>query len=200
MHAYFNDKDLKRKCAASKAAWKRWNFEGRPKSGSSFLNLKQAKYEVKRQLQRCKAREARKHIQSRDNIFKKSHPGRFWVRIPRKRPSCNKLLVNGCSYTDNTDLLWCWHDHFQALSKSKSSASNCSGILSGDLLLSSSKANDDQVLNYDISIEEVEGVIKSLKNGKSPGPDGISSEHLKYGGPAICVWLKRIFNVIINAS
>ena len=36
-NAYFNDKDLKRKCAASKAAWKRWNFEGRPKSGSSFL-------------------------------------------------------------------------------------------------------------------------------------------------------------------
>uniref|UniRef100_A0A1X7TBW4 Reverse transcriptase domain-containing protein n=1 Tax=Amphimedon queenslandica TaxID=400682 RepID=A0A1X7TBW4_AMPQE len=32
----------------------------------------------------------------------------------------------------------------------------------------------------DIELKEVEGTVKYLKNGKSPGPDGISAEHLKH--------------------
>lgn len=39
--------------------------------------------------------------------------------------------------------------------------------------------------------KEVEAIVKSLKNGKSCGTDGISSELLKYGGPSVIVWLKQ---------
>ena len=35
------------------------------------------------------------------------------------------------------------------------------------------------------SLEEIEDAIKSLKNGKAPGADGIPSEVYKYGGPSV---------------
>ena len=44
----------------------------------------------------------------------------------------------------------------------------------------------------------MERAVHSLKNGKSSGADGLSAEHLKFGGPSIPCWLKRIFNSIIK--
>ena len=58
--------------------------------------------------------------------------------------------------------------------------------------------NEDYVLDYDITLEEVEAAVRSLRNGKSCGSDDVSAEHLKYGGPTIPVWLKRIFNAVLT--
>ena len=63
--------------------------------------------------------------------------------------------------------------------------------------------NEDYVLDYDITLEEVEATVRSLRNGKGCGSDGVFAEHMKYGGPTISVWLKRIFNAgnsIIKAN
>ena len=49
-------------------------------------------------------------------------------------------------------------------------------------------------MDENLTIEEVEKAVNSLKNGKSSGADGIAAEHLKYGGSGIPGWLKRIFN------
>ena len=51
-------------------------------------------------------------------------------------------------------------------------------------------------MDFEISLEEVEFAVKSLKRGKSNGPDNVSAEHLNNGGPGVVVWLKRIFNTI----
>jgi len=37
----------------------------------------------------------------------------------------------------------------------------------------------------EISDEELEQSLKSMKNRKAAGPDGLNSELLKYGGPAL---------------
>ena len=44
----------------------------------------------------------------------------------------------------------------------------------------------------------MEREVFSLKNGKSGGIDGLTAEHLKYSGPTILVWLRRVFNSIIK--
>ena len=41
------------------------------------------------------------------------------------------------------------------------------------------------------------GAVKTLKSGKSSGPDGVLSEHLKYGGPTFIPWLTKVLNRII---
>ena len=64
-------------------------------------------------------------------------------------------------------------------------------------MLQHSLAKEDGILDYEIAIEEVESIVKSLKNGKSCGADEISPEHLKYGGPALICWLKRLFNAMV---
>ena len=37
-------------------------------------------------------------------------------------------------------------------------------------------------------------VLYVSKLGRSKGADGLRAEHLVYGGPALTLWLKKIFN------
>ena len=192
---FYHDDALQQKCKNSKAVWRRWANEGRPRSGQTYESLKSAKCEVKHQLRLCKGKEDRKRIQSRDVMFKTQNPNRF--KLPRKhQPTCNKLCVDGITHTDSTSLLQCWHDHFSALGRSSSLNKDSVNIVDSNLLYESSKSNEDFVLDYEMSLEEVEFAVKSLKNGKSCGPDNVSAEHLKNGGPGVAVWMKRIFNTI----
>ena len=43
------------------------------------------------------------------------------------------------------------------------------------------------------SLEEIEYAVKSMKNGKAPGADGISSEVYEYGGPSVVQALHCFF-------
>ena len=128
-------------------------------------------------------------------MFKTNNPNRF--KLPRKHQStCNKLHVNGVTHTDSTSLLQCWHDHFSALGQSCSLNNDRAKIVNCSLLYESSKSNEDDVMGFEISLEEVEFAVKSLKIGKSNDPDNVSAEHLNNGGPGVVVWLKRIFRTL----
>lgn len=41
-------------------------------------------------------------------------------------------------------------------------------------------------------------LIKSLPNKKAPGPDTITAEMLKYGGPAITKMMKKMLNTMLE--
>jgi hypothetical protein len=53
--------------------------------------------------------------------------------------------------------------------------------------------NEDFVFDYDITTEEIKGIIKMLRRGKACGPDNILPEHIIYGGGFLILWLKKIF-------
>lgn len=57
-----------------------------------------------------------------------------------------------------------------------------------------------QILNKEIDISEVQKAIKSLKNGKSCGLDGISNEMLKYGQHALTKPLTKNFSNILKTG
>ncbi len=56
----------------------------------------------------------------------------------------------------------------------------------------------DNILNSDITIEEVSKTLKSMKNSKSSGPDGFVNEILKNNFEVIVPILTKIFNNIQN--
>jgi hypothetical protein len=56
------------------------------------------------------------------------------------------------------------------------------------------------ILNDNISIEEIEGAINKLKNGKSPGLDGIPSEMVKHSVNAIKSHLQALYNYILSSG
>ena len=51
--------------------------------------------------------------------------------------------------------------------------------------------------NKEFEAEEVEKAIEQLPNGKAAGPDGVSGEHLKFGGDILKMWITQIFNAIL---
>ncbi|CAB4009792.1 Hypothetical predicted protein, partial [Paramuricea clavata] len=46
--------------------------------------------------------------------------------------------------------------------------------------------------------EEITSVINTLPEGKSPGIDGITYEHIKYGGEIIVELLLKLFSYVIE--
>ena len=48
-----------------------------------------------------------------------------------------------------------------------------------------------------VTAEELEGVLKIFKKRKSAGPDGVTAEHIRYGGESLKVWILQVFNAII---
>jgi len=65
-------------------------------------------------------------------------------------------------------------------------------------LATASLSNNEYILDVPFTLEEVECAIKKLKSGKSCGPDGLSAEHLKWGGDSLHLWLLGIVNSIID--
>ena len=62
------------------------------------------------------------------------------------------------------------------------------------------KETFDNILDNDITTQEISAAIKSLTHGKSTSPDMISNEMLKYGGPIILKSLERLLNFILNTG
>ena len=62
--------------------------------------------------------------------------------------------------------------------------------------MSASIERCNNIIDSDLSVEEVEHAIHSLKSGRSGGFDGLSPEHLKFSGPVFRNWLCQIYNQI----
>ncbi|VDI50926.1 Hypothetical predicted protein [Mytilus galloprovincialis] len=97
------------------------------------------------------------------------------------------------------------HDNFvQFFKKLNKSDDNCSSfhktIMEHFQQLKDNIDNDpsNNILDVDITTDEIIKSIKALKNGKSTAMDLVSNEMLKYGGQAILNPLTKLFNFILN--
>ena len=64
-------------------------------------------------------------------------------------------------------------------------------------LITASRSHGDYVFDIEFDVEEVSKAISKLPNRKAAGPDGVSSEHLKFGGSLLRTWITQIFNAIL---
>ena len=196
---YFKDDHLSELCHTSKAAWRVWQQSGRPRDGPLRENMKLAKAEVRKKINALRARRDRLQNEYRDERFREKHKNRF--KVPKTGTTHGQRLnVNGQVLTNKDEVLYAWAQHFKDLSTSKASESR--SLSSLESLISTyrhaSFDNEDFILDYDITTEEIKRVVKLLKKGKACGPDNILPEHIIYGGDWLDIWLKKVFNEIIH--
>ena len=188
------DDKLKARCKSNRTAWKKWHNAGSPVSGPLAEEKKPSKKCVHQFVATARARQERSKIQERDCMFKGNHPLRF--KCARPKSDCSKLVVDDQSISNTSDILNHFRSFFGSLSQSHLSSNDEFSALSE--LENMSFSNNEQLLNTEICVEEVENALKTLKLGKSTGPDGLSPEHIVYGGKLLVLWLKKIINRIVS--
>ena len=168
---YIRDDELKQKCQRSKTAWCLWRNAGRPRSGLLFQNMKDAKYEVKSYVRKCRARQERKVIQTSYEMFKNKDDRHF--NKHRRRTHCRKLVVDGKSVTEEDKLLKCWKDYFITLAQTQACSSDHHD-LDVSHMEAMSHGFDDLILDTPFTVEEVENALTKLKTKRSGGADRLT--------------------------
>ena len=127
-------------------------------------------------------------------MFKENDRRRF--KCPNIPNVCGKLATDGGQITDPPEILSTFQKYFLSLSSSQIALDKSQEIITSLLQRSYSQCN--AILEDDLDISEIRLAVKHLKCGKSAGPDGITAEHIKYGGLTVLRWLQKVFNRILS--
>ena len=196
---FFKDDHLNLLCKQSKSAWRSWKLAHKPLVGPLFESMKSAKKQVHKKINSLQARKERLYYNHQDKKCKERHNNRFKISQTGSTHGM-RLAVDDNLVSDKDEVMNAWATHFKNLSTSKltESPSLCDLEPIISRYRATSFENEDFIFNYNITLEEVEGAIKVLKEGKACGPDNILPEHIIYGGGCLILWLKKIFNEVIS--
>jgi len=164
---------------------------------SSGLRSKTAKYkECKRKVQRSmrqmKDEWWNKKAEAVQDLAESGNPRAFFESLKEvygPRHSVTSPLLNEpgtALLTDKADVKNRWKEHFQNLL-------NQSSNTDPNVLNNMDKRPSITAMDNPPTLEEVADAVKSLKNGKAAGADGIPSEVFKFGGPSIVQALHTLF-------
>ena len=99
-----------------------------------------------------------------------------------------------------------WFNHFKDLLNSDANLANDFSVHVNDennmhsIACDTCDANESDILNHDISEDEIRMVIKNLPTGKSPGIDGIVYELYVHSFDILIEPICKLFNVILNSG
>lgn len=135
----------------------------------------------------------------------------FWKTV--KRYTSKKCVQNSITKDE-------WYDHFSRVFNSHSNGDTVVEAAAATVLNNVDESvgepgaagvaecnyqggEDDgelDCLDGEICRAEVVAAIRSLKNGKAPGPDNVIGEFLKYSGDEIITFLLKLFNVVFESG
>lgn len=132
----------------------------------------------------------------------------FWKIINRTRkPKASQVRPfqksDGTVLTDIKEIREAWGDYYEELFTPKNYGydENFKNLVENTVARVDTSAKDDSdLLSTPITIIEIERAIGNLKNNKSPGPDGVQSEHIKYGGEQIVTIMCDLYNGMIRTE
>ena len=123
-------------------------------------------------------------------------------RLPQqgRKSCCSCLKIDDDLVSDPTELVTAWINYFSKLVKPQVTENPDLQLLkdSVDSLHASSLGNKEPFLDIPFSAEEIENVIRRMKLRKSAGPNQLVAVHLRFGGSSLQMWLRNIFNAIIE--
>ena len=113
----------------------------------------------------------------------------FWRKVTKlnnkKAPAVN--TVDGC--TGSQDIANMWGVHFMNIFNSVQNSTDRAYVMDGI---------NGSLVNWNVTSHDIDGVIKQLKVGKSPGADQIHAEHLIYASHRLKVLLSILCTSIVN--
>ena len=122
-----------------------------------------------------------------------------WMN-PKKVDTASKVTKNGkdtCVTCD--EIKDAYREHYQEILKTREIDENCKIIQ--DITDKRFRKCTEIAMNSmteNISDEEMNTVIKNLKNKKAPGSDEITNEMIKRGGKDMIISLKNVYNKILK--
>ena len=130
----------------------------------------------------------------------------FWRHLKKSRSQGGSRVLAVKNQRDTVvyeinDILNVWSKHFAALSTPSNDESYDSEHLEFiNEKVERLKENRDNSVFTDapITTNEVQKAVNKLKKNKSCGCDGISAEHVKYGGALLIITLTVVFNMIFK--
>ena len=161
-----------------------WRDNGSPRQGPIFELMKKTRAKFKYALKICKANEI--HIRA-DGLAKNLSDGNikhFWKGVTNKRTMPLSSSVGEC--TGHQNIANMWRSHFASLF---SSVNNCDNEHFVKSNISNVCYSEDMIVR---SID-ILNCIDKLSNGKAAGPDGLTSEHIKYADNRLHVLLSVLF-------
>ena len=183
---------------------KLWIMQGRPRGMENrfFSDYKRAKRNFRRELRRKANEYESREYERLEKIFEIDNSS--FQRIMSKRRKQRGMQSNLLKIDRNEpdDFRNIWKDHYSQLYTPKSHpkydesffrhVKSCLKRYENE-----SYSADYDALDDDFTVEEVNSIIAKLPNGKTSGPDGLTYEHIKYGGIALTT-LTTILNAITS--
>ena len=188
-------------------------FGQQPGSQEAFvLKLIERTKELKRCLGRnCGLQSGNMDKKSSETIAEKEEFDQiqFWKYLNCKRGKTKTindyaLYLNDQIINDPTTVANCWADYYEKLFSELQDESFDEdfykeiNIAVMNLVKSETLENTDDIFDTPITVQELETIVNGLPNGKAPGFDDITYEHVKYGGSKLKEALAYLFNRIVN--
>ncbi|XP_078665516.1 uncharacterized protein LOC144907947 [Branchiostoma floridae x Branchiostoma belcheri] len=188
-------------------AWLQWKEGGRPEERENILlrNYKRSKNNFRNVLRRAKQLQEEKDNDELAELAGTDETA-FWRKVQQRRGKKEKpqaVRKGGQLVTDPREVREAWAQHFFALGNEDEDENELfneehKALIAAEVekMTRESYKNNDSILAEPFTVAEVASVCMKLKNGKSAGKDGLTYEHMKYGGEPLWVRLTDLFNMM----
>ena len=186
-----------------------WKAQGRTLDDDNFVRsqMKRSKKLFSKCIRQL-SREYQNQLISKATTKAEINRNDFW-RLMKKMKGKNQASYNaikdnsGTVVYDLNKVLNVWSGHFDKLSSPKEDKSfNPTTFERVEAFIKSSiKLKDKSVfLDEPFTLKEIEEAISKLNTGKTPGHDGVTTEHVRHSGPLMVRVLVLLFNMIVDSE
>ena len=190
----FWNQTLQRLKKNKQQAWHVWSSAGRPRDNENelWIQYKSANNDFQKEYKRMEYEDQfriQKELERNDDLNQKT----YWQIINKtrkgKKHMIKSLSINDKLVTDDQEMADGCAEYFENLYR-KNEDIDPMHVQKVEQLVAYYSENSkvdrqDPVLGTSFTTFEVKACIKKLKLGKAAGPDGITAEHVKYGGDSL---------------
>ena len=172
-----------------------WRSNGSLRHGVIYQEMKTSRAQFKLALRQCRKDKTRREADAIANHFLTKDSKTFWSAVKNmlgNNSSAPASVIEGVSGTEA--ICHMWKTHYQGLLNSSSDMSKRS-----EVLCALDQYDRSDIIER-ITPSDVGRAIKSVKKGKTCGPDGLSGEHLVYCNDKLNCLLSILFNCILIHS